>query len=144
MDVSFNRVAAKLFRELTNNNVFGYLLLSENNYKLPIVLAGLLSVLTDANNIVRFFIRKLGKDLPEMQNEGYIKAGRVIGILERLLFFFFAFKGEYSAIGFVLAAKGIIRIKEIEGHSEYLLIGTGISLIYSIFIARLVGALIFN
>ncbi len=64
-------------------------------------------------------------------NDSLDKAGMYIGILERLLVFFFILLGQYSAIGFLIASKSILRITGKEEDSrkktEYVLIGTLIS-----------------
>ncbi|MEW6073114.1 MAG: DUF3307 domain-containing protein [Planctomycetota bacterium] len=52
--------------------------------------------------------------------------GRVIGILERLLVVTLVWLGEWSAVGFVLAAKSVARFKELDDRNfaETYLIGT--------------------
>ena len=55
-------------------------------------------------------------------------AGAWIGILERLIIFFLVLINQYEAIGLLIAAKSIIRLKEGEQKmSEYVLVGTLIS-----------------
>lgn len=55
--------------------------------------------------------------------------GRVIGILERALLYLFVLRGEFGAIGFVLAAKAFARFRALEDRpfAEYVLIGTLLS-----------------
>ncbi len=60
------------------------------------------------------------------------KAGMYIGIFERLLVFIFIMISQYAAIGFLLAAKSILRVgkdndKEARKKTEYVLVGTLIS-----------------
>jgi hypothetical protein len=58
-------------------------------------------------------------------------AGKWIGIIERIIIFIFVMQGQYSAIGLLVAAKGIIRFNEKdrpEIKTEYLVIGTLISI----------------
>jgi hypothetical protein len=52
--------------------------------------------------------------------------GRVIGNLERVLLVAMAVVGSYEAMGLIIAAKGLIRIKEFEHRdfAEYFLVGT--------------------
>lgn len=60
------------------------------------------------------------------------KAGRVIGILERILIVVFVSLNQYSAIGLVLAAKSIARYERIakKPHfAEYYLLGTLLSIV---------------
>ncbi len=65
-----------------------------------------------------------------IENEGALpKAGKYIGILERLLTFAFIAIGQWSAIGFLLAAKSIFRFGDISRSrdrrmTEYILVGT--------------------
>ncbi len=60
-----------------------------------------------------------------------IQRGKVIGVLERAVLYLLMLTGDYSAIGFVLAAKTLVRFKELEDSkdfAEYFLIGTLASL----------------
>ena len=59
-------------------------------------------------------------------------AGTYIGILERLFIFLFILIGQFSAIGFLLAAKSIFRFGDLTKSkdrklTEYVLIGTLLS-----------------
>jgi len=68
-------------------------------------------------------------------------AGKWIGIIERVIILALVMKGEYAAIGLLVAAKGIIRFNEKdrpEIKTEYLVIGT----LMSIGIAILTGLLV--
>lgn len=62
-----------------------------------------------------------------------VKTGKWIGILERLLILIFLFKNELSVIGFIIAVKSLCRFKLMEDKvfSEYYIIGTMISLVYT-------------
>ncbi|MGE5557384.1 MAG: hypothetical protein ACM3WV_02090 [Bacillota bacterium] len=70
-------------------------------------------------------------------NEETLKAGRVIGILERWLIVIFILLKQYGMIGFVLTAKSIARFKKFEEprFAEYYLMGT----LYSTLLALLAG-----
>ena len=70
------------------------------------------------------------------------KAGLYIGVLERLLVFMFILIGEYAAIGFLIAAKSVLRItkdndKDGRKKTEYVLIGTMLSFSVAILIGLL-------
>jgi len=102
---------------------------------LLISLFGVLILANEANYLVRMLfnwcnlVPKLaGDDGTEQQiDEEEYKAGRVIGMLERsLIFLIVYFTSDLSAVGFVLAAKGLIRIQQLKDRkfSEYMLIGT--------------------
>lgn len=67
--------------------------------------------------------------LPEAEN--LANAGKWIGIIERIIILIFVLYGEYSAIGLLVAAKGIIRFNEKDRQeikTEYLVIGTLLSI----------------
>jgi hypothetical protein len=63
-----------------------------------------------------------------------IRAGRVIGILERWLIMILMLSGQLTGIGFVLTAKSIARFKNFEQHhfAEYYLMGTLYSAVFAI------------
>jgi len=70
--------------------------------------------------------------------DGLRDAGRYIGMLERVLILTFIFMNQFSAIGFLIAAKSILRFGDIRESNnrkgaEYILIGTMISLAAAIF-----------
>lgn len=63
---------------------------------------------------------------------GLKHAGNLIGIIERLLIFVFIISGQFSAVGFLLAAKSIFRFGDLRGThdralTEYVMIGTLLS-----------------
>lgn len=63
--------------------------------------------------------------------ESLANAGKWIGITERVIIFIFVLQNQYSAIGLLIAAKGIIRFNEkdrLEIKTEYLVIGTLMSM----------------
>ena len=67
-------------------------------------------------------------NFPRLEN-----AGAMIGALERGMAFFFVILGNYQAIGFIIAAKSILRFKESDqARAEYVLVGTLLSIIMSI------------
>ncbi|MEA4883932.1 MAG: hypothetical protein VB144_09835 [Clostridia bacterium] len=111
----------------------------------------LLLVALAANHVVRCMLGKItphglsdapiypGEE-PYADNET-IKAGRVIGMLERWIMATFIVLGQYGAIGLTLTAKSIARFSKIEkdpAFAEYYLLGT----LFSMVIALLVGLLL--
>ena len=77
--------------------------------------------------------------LPEAEN--LANAGKWIGIIERVIILLFVLQNQFSAIGLLVAAKGIIRFNEKdrpEIKTEYLVIGT----LMSIALAVITGLLI--
>ena len=80
-----------------------------------------------------FFIQNIFKDakisIPNSGKENSLpNAGRVIGNVERMLTLVFVILGQFEAIGFLLAAKSLLRFKETDTvKSEYVLVGTLLS-----------------
>jgi hypothetical protein len=71
---------------------------------------------------------KNGNIVIREEEEGLLNAGRVIGILERIISFILIVFNQFAAVGFIIAAKSILRFKETErAETEYLLIGSLLS-----------------
>jgi len=75
------------------------------------------------------------------------EAGKWIGIFERLLVFTFVIASHFEGIGFLIAAKSILRFNDIKGHearkeAEYILIGTLMSFALSIMIGLIVRSFV--
>jgi len=62
-----------------------------------------------------------------------VKAGKWIGILERILIVIFLYSNQFASIGFIIAVKSLARFKMLENKifSEYYLMGTLISVVYT-------------
>ncbi len=86
--------------------------------------------LTSPVGILIGMITKSFRDqIPNHNEQSLENAGSWIGILERLIIFFLVLISQYEAIGLLVAAKSIIRLKEGEQKmSEYVLVGTLISI----------------
>jgi hypothetical protein len=110
-----------------------------------IFLSGTLLVANEVNHIVRFVLSKL-KVEPQTENQPLaqdtieLKRGKIIGIIERILMFYFVIEGSLTAIAFILAAKSFTRFKELDDKhfAEYVLIGT----LLSAFLAIVTGILV--
>jgi len=96
-------------------------------------LFGLLLILNEVNIMVRLILKELGL-APIGRSRGAInehqfRTGRVIGFLERIFIFVFVLLQQYAAIGFILAAKGVVRYPDFKNRTfaEYILIGTLLS-----------------
>lgn len=79
-------------------------------------------------------------------NVSLSEAGKWIGIFERILVYTFVITSHFEGIGFLIAAKSLLRFSDIKGEhvrkeAEYVLIGTLISFAASILTALLVQAL---
>jgi hypothetical protein len=78
--------------------------------------------------VVRGILNK-AQTLPILEkqvDEVEYNRGRLIGSIERLLLAGMVAAGSYAALGFLVAAKGLVRSKDLERHefAEYFLIGT--------------------
>ncbi|MDB5012243.1 MAG: hypothetical protein JWQ25_445 [Daejeonella sp.] len=80
----------------------------------------------------------------EVNTDGLAKAGLWIGLLERFLIFTFIIINQYTAVGFLIAAKSILRFKETntQKKTEYVLIGTLMSFSASVLLAVIIKAII--
>ncbi len=106
------------------------------NMELWIYIGAYLLVLWPMGIIIAQFTRQW--QLESNQTEGLKDAGRYIGMLERLLILTFIFASQFSAIGFLIAAKSILRFGDIHESNnrkgaEYILLGTMISFAGAIF-----------
>lgn len=105
-------------------------------YKPLIAFAGFVATV-QASGIV---IGKFAKQLTEENNltlSGLLNGGKLIGQLERALIFLFVFIGQPAGIGFLVAAKSILRFEESKEQklAEYVLIGTLLSFSLAVAIA---------
>lgn len=85
-----------------------------------------------ANLTIRLLLGKYSPtDKQSQADESLLRGGRLIGTLERWLVFLLLLVNQWAAIGFVFAAKSIVRWKSIsKDNTEYFLIGTLLSLIF--------------
>jgi hypothetical protein len=84
---------------------------------------------TPAGILIGQLTRQWRDKIPDA--ESLANAGKWIGIVERIIILLFVLQGAYSAIGLLVAAKGIIRFNEKdrpEIKTEYLVIGTLLSI----------------
>lgn len=96
------------------------------NFKYLLIITGYLVCLKPAN----IFIREAFKvtEIQVSSDNEMPNAGKVIGVLERILTLTFIIVSQYSAVGFLIAAKSILRYGNNETlKTEYVLIGTMLS-----------------
>ncbi|HVE72219.1 MAG TPA: hypothetical protein VNI54_12690 [Thermoanaerobaculia bacterium] len=112
-----------------------------------IVVALMFLTVNGGTYVVRGLLKKSGA-VPKVtsgENQGAIdmrefNRGRLIGALERTLLFAVVIAGSFEALGFIVAAKGLIRSREFElsrDMTEYFLIGS----LASVLIALTTGGL---
>lgn len=73
--------------------------------------------------------------ISDKNQESLVDAGWIIGVIERLLIIFFIQVGFYEGIGFLLAAKSILRFGDLQNakntkFTEYVLVGTFASFMF--------------
>lgn len=116
---------------------------------LSLILLGLLLLANETNIGMRTIIHQLNlephsdKD-PEKIDEQEYNAGRVIGILERwLMFLVVILSDDLSALAFIIAAKGLARMKQLDDKvfAEYMLIGTLLSALSAVLLGFYVKSL---
>jgi hypothetical protein len=103
-----------------------------------------LFLLGTVNRIVRFTLASTKASLEE--GEDTLRGGRLLGPMERLIVAAAVVSGAMAGAGFVIAAKGLLRFREIRGGdqpkvdeiTEYFLIGTFTSVV----VAAAVGVLV--
>lgn len=105
-----------------------------NNTKVLAIITGYYFVIWPAG----FLISKVTENWQrQISKDGLAEAGRWIGIFERILILTFVLINQFTGIGFLIAAKSILRFGEIKNKdqrkdAEYILLGTMISFILAI------------
>lgn len=97
------------------------------SFSIPLFILAVLLCLKPANIFIKLILEKY--QVGESESCNNIKnAGALIGNLERLLTIIFVIIGQYEAIGFIVAAKSILRFKDTDtAKTEYVLAGTFLS-----------------
>lgn len=147
-EIKFNPAFVELTNFLSEYIVFIQRMKISRIKNFSIVMLGMLLVTGEANLLIRSAFQRFNL-IPKADNKttdtDEYNAGRVIGIIERILIFYLVLNSEFGAIGFILAAKSFTRFKDLEKRSfaEYVLIGTLFSATTAIVIAgftlRLLG-----
>jgi hypothetical protein len=125
------------------NVITGFL----NNTGGWIIFTGLVIVTFPSGKLIELITAKWRDELEGQGNNGMTlsKAGMWIGILERTIVFVLVLIGKYEVIGLLLTAKTLLRFNEKrrpEAKTEYLLIGTLISMVFAITVGVLVLKLV--
>jgi hypothetical protein len=103
------------------------------------IVTGFVFVSTPAGILIGQFTKQWRDKIADA--ESLANAGKWIGIIERIIILIFVLFNQFSAIGLLVAAKGIIRFSEKDRQeikTEYLVIGT----LMSICIAMITGFII--
>lgn len=111
-----------------------------------VIVAGLIISLFGGSLLIRFLMSPLTKQLDEPPS-GLKEGGMYIGLLERAMIMLLILLGEPTGVGFLIAAKSILRfgeVKEAGQHkmTEYIIIGTFMSFGWGLFIAVITKAVV--
>jgi hypothetical protein len=99
-----------------------------------LAVAAVLFLLASANRVVRFTLAATADSL--LKGEDTMRGGRILGPMERLIVAATVVSGNVAGAGFVIAAKGLLRFREIRSGdqrnaepkvdqiTEYFLVGT--------------------
>ena len=144
-NIEFNMGLFKTISGLDEMNLIVKFFKTVDLENFNVILTGFLLCMNEINCLIRFILEKL--DIApkikqkEVIDESEYNAGRIIGILERIIIYFLVITGNYTAIGIVLAAKGFTRFKELENRAfaEYVLIGTLLSTVFAGGVALLIS-----
>ncbi|MEL6598382.1 MAG: DUF3307 domain-containing protein [Pseudomonadota bacterium] len=111
------------------------------NLYLPtlVVGSGLVATLLAARFGIEIFMTSFTLDPSGQEDAGLPEGGLYIGLLERALVFLFVMIGQFTAIGFLIAAKSVLRfgVANDRKMSEYVIIGTLMSFGWAIATASL-------
>lgn len=100
-----------------------------NNSHFWLIATGCVFLTTPAGILIGQLTKNWRDQIPGSEN--LANAGKWIGIIERIIILIFVMQNQYSAIGLLIAAKGIIRFNEKDRQeikTEYLVIGTLLSI----------------
>ena len=107
--------------------------------KILLVIAAYLFCTKPANIIIKEILNAYKINIPKNSAEDIPNAGKLIGDIERIITLSLILNDQFGAVGFIIAAKSILRFKDTDtGKTEYVLIGT----LLSFGIAIIIGILI--
>lgn len=118
-----------------------------NSAKFWIFVTAILFITIVAGVFIKILLEKWSEELEKEEDDSLKNAGKYIGILERLFVFTFVITGNWSAIGFLIAAKSVFRFGDLRESknrklTEYILIGTLLSFATAVIVGMLVLELI--
>jgi hypothetical protein len=142
-------IARTKILSVNESSTFWVELLGKGFLKYSILASGLIVAVKTGGILIELAVKPFTDQLKSKERtaikgatnaRGFENGGKVIGYLERSLIFLFILTGQPSGIGFLIAAKSILRFGEIKDHqnrmeAEYIIIGTLMSFGYGIFIA---------
>lgn len=118
----------------------------KNDWNLWVILTGY-TFITIPLSIFIYYATQRWRQIVEQgewgKKEGLADAGKWIGIFERTIIYMLVLIDQVGGIGFLIAAKSLLRFNDIKGgdarkQTEYVLIGTLMSYAISMFVALMV------
>ena len=98
-----------------------------DNISIPVIVFAILCILKPTNILIKLILEryKIGETA---SCESIKNVGALIGNLERIFTLVFVMIGQYEAVGFIIAAKSLLRFKDTDtAKTEYVLAGTLLS-----------------
>jgi hypothetical protein len=147
-----NQIAEALWRYASDHVVPAALLASAGMEEGLPMIAGAVFVTYEVNNPLRFILARFNVEPREpsmaqasrpVHDRVELQRGMIIGVIERLLIYYFVVTGSLASIGFIVAAKSFARFRELNNKdfAEYVLIGTLLSTAAALFTAAAVRLL---
>lgn len=129
-------------RKTIETTIFpGAKIIDANLLNFLLVTFGILAVINEMNILLRYLFKvfrlePLSADNESVDQQEY-NTGRIIGMLERIFVFIFVLLNQFTAIGFILTAKGVTRFRYFDNRTfaEYVLIGTFLSTLLAMLLA---------
>lgn len=118
-------------------------ILGEDFYPVLAVFTGVIACIWLGSAFMERAIAPFADQLDTTGASGLKNAGKIIGQLERFLIFVFILSGSSTAVGFLVAAKSILRFGELSHEdnrrlTEYIIIGTFMSFAYAVVVSLIV------
>lgn len=112
---------------------------STNDFKILVLITSYVFCTFPLGIIIGLATKRWRDEITINKADSLNEAGKWIGIFERILILTFVINDHYDAIGFLIAAKALLRFKESEYKlTEYVLIGTLISFTLTILLGIIV------
>ncbi|WP_047451909.1 DUF3307 domain-containing protein [Alistipes sp. ZOR0009] len=111
------------------------------------ILTALTLIVWPVGLVIGIITEPFRNELGNNESDSLSRAGTYIGVLERVLTFIFVLLDQFSAIGFLFAAKSLLRIskdgeEKARKKTEYVLIGTLMSFAMAIVVGLAVKAIV--